>query len=175
MRTSPEPKPIHVAGLNELEQETWLRLVAACMAVMPQLERDLQKAGQLSFFDFRVLDNLFQARDPLTMSELAIRCNSSLSRLSHVARKLEARELMERFASSGDRRVTMAQLTPEGVELVEKMSEDFGNSLRGRVFDHLDEGCLTGTYQSATALLRANDPGHWLLAQERDVTEACLN
>src|SRR5699024_11867259 len=78
------------------EMNFWHRVVAVYMRVLPDLEHDLQKAGKISFFEFQVLDHLSSERSQMSMTRLATRCNSSLSRLSHVARKLEGRGLLTR-------------------------------------------------------------------------------
>lgn len=100
------------------ERGFWHRVVAIYMGVLPDLERDLQRAGKISFFEFQVLDHLASQHGSMTMSQLAARCSSSLSRLSHVARKLEGRKLLTRRLSEADKRVTVAEITFEGRELI---------------------------------------------------------
>lgn len=77
----------------------WHRVVAVYMGVLPELERDLQRAGRLSFFEYQVLEHLSSVDGAMSMTQLSTRCNSSLSRLSHVARKLEGRRLLTRQLS----------------------------------------------------------------------------
>src|SRR5690625_6482499 len=96
------------------ELDGWHRVVAAYMGVLPTLERDLQRAANISFFEFQTLDHLSSVDGAMSMTQLASRCNSSLSRLSHVARKLEARGLLTRRLADYDKRVTVAELTDKG-------------------------------------------------------------
>src|SRR5699024_12023036 len=93
------------------------------------LERELQRAGKIGFFEFQVLDHLACQHGNMTMSQLAARCSSSLSRLSHVARKLETRKLLTRRLSEVDKRVTVAEITVDGQRL---KSEEHTSELQSR-------------------------------------------
>jgi DNA-binding MarR family transcriptional regulator len=72
------------------------------------------------------------------MSALAAKVNSSLSRLSHVVKKLEARGWVERFPSPESRRVTMARLTEEGWRILVDAAPGHVETVRALVFDGLD-------------------------------------
>src|SRR5699024_9227306 len=75
----------------------------------------------LTFFEYTVLGMLAEAADTkLRMSTLAELTNGSLSRLSHVARRLENQGLMTRQPDPADGRATLAVLTDEGRRRVEK-------------------------------------------------------
>src|SRR5699024_12745144 len=73
------------------EMGFWHRVVAIYMAVLRDLERDLQRAGKISFFEFQVLHHLASQHGSMTMSQLAARCSSSLTRSTHLALTLEVR------------------------------------------------------------------------------------
>ena len=119
------------------ELDFWHRVVAVYMGVLPELERDLQKAGKLSFFEYQVLEHLSSIEGAMSMTQLATRCNSSLSRLSHVARKLEGRQLLTRRLSEEDKRVTVAELTEEGRYLVDDIRDVYRQSVETRVLQSL--------------------------------------
>src|SRR5699024_3279468 len=108
------------APQHSAEIESWDRIVAVYMSVLPVLERDLQKVGDICFFEFQVLEHLSTVKGSMTMTQLGGRCHSSLSRLSHVARKLEGRQLLTRRLSDFDKRVTVAELTSQGRHVVER-------------------------------------------------------
>jgi DNA-binding MarR family transcriptional regulator len=74
----------------------------------------------------------------LRMSELAGQVNSSLSRLSHVVKKLEQRGWVERFPCPDSRRVTMARLTPEGWDVLVEAAPGHVETVRSLVFDGLE-------------------------------------
>ncbi|AXR74822.1 MULTISPECIES: MarR family winged helix-turn-helix transcriptional regulator [Auritidibacter] len=154
------------AQLTQKEADIWRRAVAVVMTVGPMIETDLQKAGSLSFFEFQVLSALHDADGALTMSQLAERCNSSLSRLSHVARKLEERDVIIRTPATSDKRVTMAELTPQGEKEVEKVQGRYADSVRRRVLSVFDDEDLETIDDLFSQLLEEIDPDHWLLDYE---------
>lgn len=155
--------------LSEQETEIWRKVVAATMLTAPLLEADLQKAGSLSFFEFQVLSSLKDADGELTMSQLAERCNCSLSRLSHVARKLEERGAINRSQATNDKRVTMALLTEQGKADVTRVEGRYAESIRRRVLDSLTPEGMEAMETLAEALLANIDPSHWLIAEDDDL------
>jgi DNA-binding MarR family transcriptional regulator len=75
--------------LDDDQQRAWRQLLSMIMELPAALESDLQRTTGLTTFEYLVLANLSEADDrTLRMSELAARANSSLSRLSHVVRRL---------------------------------------------------------------------------------------
>ncbi len=155
----------HTASLWTSEElEFWHRVVAVYMGVLPELERDLQKAGRLSFFEFQVLEHLSSIDGPMSMTQLATRCNSSLSRLSHVARKLEGRHLLTRRLSDEDKRVTVAELTKKGRDLVCGIRETYRQSVETRVLQSLSPEELRQVTDLLDSMLRKNEPNHWLFS-----------
>lgn len=151
-----------VRWLSPRERRAWLTLVATHMQLMPTLEADLHLQGAVSFFEYQVLAMLSESDEPLPMSELAARTNSSLSRLSHVARKLEGRGLMARTPSSEDARVTMASITDEGMDEIVRLAPHHVDSVRSRLLDTLDEQDLADIARIGTKILVHLDPDHWV-------------
>ncbi|MFD6812993.1 MarR family winged helix-turn-helix transcriptional regulator [Enteractinococcus coprophilus] len=142
----------------------WHRVVAVYMGVLPELERDLQRAGRLSFFEYQVLEHLSSVDGAMSMTQLSTRCNSSLSRLSHVARKLEGRRLLTRQLSEEDKRVTVAELTAEGRKLVDRTREIYRQSVETRVLQSLSPDELRQVTGLLDSMLRKNEPNHWLFS-----------
>jgi DNA-binding MarR family transcriptional regulator len=92
----------------------------------------------MTHFDYLCLAMLSEADDrTLRMSELAARANASLSRLSHVVKKLEVRGWVERFPCPESRRVTMVRLTPEGWQVLVAAAPGHVETVRSLVFDGL--------------------------------------
>jgi DNA-binding MarR family transcriptional regulator len=101
--------------LDNNEEAAW-RAMAKVMVMLPwALECQLQRDGGLSFIEYHALARL--SEDPnhtLRMSELAGLTNASLSRLSHLVKRLEARGLVRREPDPTDGRFTNAILTKTG-------------------------------------------------------------
>lgn len=148
------------------EMNFWNRIVAVYMGVVPDLERKLQKAGKLSFFEFQVLDHLSTSDGVMSMTQLATRCNSSLSRLSHVARKLEGRELLTRRLSDDDKRVTVAEITDVGRQLIDTLRGVYDEAIESRVIQSLSPEELRQAAELLDKILRRSTPDHWLFSAE---------
>jgi DNA-binding MarR family transcriptional regulator len=76
----------------------------------------------LTFSQAHALRLLDPAR-PLPMSSLAERLFCDASNVTGIADRLEARGLVERRSAEGDRRVKALTLTPDGVELRDRVLE----------------------------------------------------
>lgn len=148
--------------LNSAERRAWLSLIATNLQLMPTLEADLQKHGAVSLFDYQVMAMLSENEGPLPMSELAARTNSSLSRLSHVARKLEQRDWLRRSPSEEDARVTMACLTEHGLEEIKRLAPWHVRSVREHMIDVLDERDLEDLSRVGAKILMHLKPDHWV-------------
>jgi DNA-binding MarR family transcriptional regulator len=105
--------------LSDEEQRAWRPFVALLIKLPATLDAQLQKDAGISQFDYLVLSGLSEAADrTLRMSELAALASSSLSRLSHVVSRLEARGWVRREQRGGDGRFINAVLTEEGWQKV---------------------------------------------------------
>jgi DNA-binding MarR family transcriptional regulator len=79
------------------------------------LESQLERDADLSFLEYYTLARLSEDPDhTLRMSELAAVTNASLSRLSHLVKRLEGRGLVRREPDRSDGRITNAILTDPG-------------------------------------------------------------
>ncbi|WP_026925572.1 MarR family winged helix-turn-helix transcriptional regulator [Glycomyces arizonensis] len=129
-----------VAWLDDAEMETWLALIGVVMRLPNALDEQLRRDARLSHFEYGVLAVLERAEDRTKrMSDLAYLCNGSLSRLSHVARRLEDAGLIERFACPTDGRATLAKLTPHGMDVLAKAAPGHVALVRELIFDALDK------------------------------------
>src|SRR6185437_11423021 len=107
--------------LSEEQQAAWRPFVALLLRLPAALDAQLQKDAGITHFDYLVLSGLSEAPcRTLRMSELAATANSSLSRLSHVVSRLEAKGWVRREACPGDGRFINAVLTDEGWEKVKE-------------------------------------------------------
>jgi DNA-binding MarR family transcriptional regulator len=107
--------------LSDEQQAAWRPFVALLLRLPAALDAQLQKDAGINQFDYLVLSGLSEAPDrTLRMSELAATANSSLSRLSHVVSRLEAKGWVRREPCPGDGRFINAVLTEAGWEKVKE-------------------------------------------------------
>ena len=105
--------------LSDEQQAAWRPFVALLLRLPTALDAELQKDAGITQFDYLVLSALSEAPSrTLRMSDLAATANSSLSRLSHVVSRLEAKGWVRRDAYPSDGRAINAVLTDEGMEKV---------------------------------------------------------
>jgi len=105
--------------LSDEQQAAWRPFVALLLRLPAALDAQLQRDAGITQFDYLVLSGLSEAPGrTLRMSELAATANSSLSRLSHVVSRLEARGWVRREPCPGDGRFINAVLTDEGWQKV---------------------------------------------------------
>ncbi|WAP52286.1 MarR family transcriptional regulator [Arthrobacter sp. ATA002] len=146
--------------LTPEERRAWLALYAVATRLTPTLDADLFKRARITLFDYHVLAMASEAPDrALPMSELAARSNASLSRLSHVVKKLEGRGWMERSPSPADARVTMAALTDGGMAALEGLAPDHVGTVRNLVFDGLDARDVEDLERVGRRILARIEPG----------------
>ncbi len=124
--------------LNDEELQAWLKLAGVMVKLGPALDSQLQRDSDLTHFDYLCLAMLSESEGrELRMSELAARANATLSRLSHVISKLEARGWVERTPCPDSKRVTMVNLTEAGWRVLEKAAPGHVETVRSLVFDGL--------------------------------------
>lgn len=127
-----------VVWLDETEREAWLAFVGVILRLGPALDSQVQNDSGMTHFDYQVLAMLSEASEHrLPMSELAVRVNSSLSRLSHVVKKLESRGWVGRTPAPYSRRVTECTLTRAGYAVLEAAAPGHVGAVRQLVFGGL--------------------------------------
>ena len=124
--------------LNSDEEATW-RAFATVMVRLPwALECQLQREAELSFIEYHALARLSEEADhTLRMGHLAELTNASLSRLSHLIKRLEARGLVRREPDPSDGRVINAILTKAGYAKLVAAAPAHVSTVRALVFDQL--------------------------------------
>ena len=122
--------------LTPEERQAWSALTGMLIKLPTALDAAMAKESGLTFFEYMVLAMLSEEDDgTLRMSILAERTNGSLSRLSHVVRRLEQQGLVERVGAPEDRRATNATLTSEGRSRVEAAAPGHVRFVREVVID----------------------------------------
>lgn len=150
--------------LTPVEREAWLALVSVTTLLPAALDSELQVQAKITLFDYTVLAMLSEAPDHiLPMSELASRTSSSLSRLSHVVKKLEGRGWVMRSRSAEDARVTIAKLTDEGWDTVVSLAPEHVDSVQKLIFQGLDDRDVAELARIGRKLVGRLNPEHWIL------------
>jgi DNA-binding MarR family transcriptional regulator len=145
--------------LSREEEEAW-RAIAKVVVTLPwALECQLQRDADLSFIEYHALARL--SEDPehtLRMSELAILTNASLSRLSHLVKRLETRGFIRREPDSTDGRFTKAILTKSGYAKLVASAPAHVETVRSLVIDPFSASELRQLRESAERLLARIEP-----------------
>lgn len=150
--------------LTPVEREAWLALVSVTTLLPAALDSELQVQAKITLFDYTVLAMLSEAPEHiLAMSQLASRTSSSLSRLSHVVKKLEGRGWVERSRSAEDARVTIAKLTNEGWDTVVSLAPEHVESVQKLIFQGLDDRDVAELARIGRKLVGRLNPEHWIL------------
>lgn len=146
-----EPKP---AWLTPAEMKAWLSLVQLMTWLPWALDEQLRRDAKLSLVEYQVLAVLSESpHGAMRMSSLAELINASLSRLSHVAERLERRDLMRRAPDPSDGRFTNAILTEKGFQTVARAAPGHVAHVRSLVIDVLSPEQLRRLGRDADRIL----------------------
>jgi DNA-binding MarR family transcriptional regulator len=101
--------------LDARQREAWLRFAGLIVVLPAELDAGMQRQAGLTQFEYGVLAGLSeQPERTMRISVLADFARGSLSRLSHLIKRLERRGWVRRELDSEDGRYTNAILTDEG-------------------------------------------------------------
>jgi DNA-binding MarR family transcriptional regulator len=141
--------------LNERERVAWLELVRVFVTLPAALDAQLRRDSNLTQYEYRVLGVLAeQPTRTLGMKSLAVVTNGSLSRLSHVVKRLEVAGHVRRQPNPCDGRLTEAILTDKGFDKVSAAAHGHVEAVRTHVFNRL----TTNQVEQLTVLLRRIAP-----------------
>jgi DNA-binding MarR family transcriptional regulator len=132
-------KPVdETRWLSADEEAAWRTIVQVLVKLPWAVECQLQRDADLSFIEYHALARLSEDPDhTLRMSELALLTNASLSRLSHLVKRLESRGLVRREVDPADGRFTNAILTKTGYQLLVASAPGHVAKVRSLVMDAL--------------------------------------
>lgn len=158
----PRNRRPHATPTNWLtadEEAAW-RTVARLLTRLPwALECQLQRDAGLSFIEYHALAMLSETADHTRrMSDLASVTNASLSRLSHLIKRLEDRGFVRREADPTDGRYTNAILTKAGYEHLVGSAPAHVATVRTLVIDPLTNDEVRQLHETAERILRAVEP-----------------
>ena len=131
--------PHDVRWLDAEEELAWRAGAAMMHKLRWALECQLKRESALSFIEYHALARL--SEEPghtLRMSQLAALTNASLSRLSHLVKRLESWGLVYREPDSSDGRFTNAVLTDKGYSKLVASAPAHVAAVRALVIDEFD-------------------------------------
>ena len=152
-RPERERRQPETVWLDDDQQRAWRQLLSMIMELPAALESDLQRTTGLTTFEYLVLANLSEADErTLRMSQLAASANSSLSRLSHVVRRLEASGSVVKRVCADDGRVSVVELTKAGMRRVAAAAPLHVAKVRELVVEPLTKADLIKLGKAAEAI-----------------------
>ena len=135
MSETDEPPP---KWLTAAELDSWLSLVRLMTWLPWSIDQQLQHDSDLGMVEYQVLAMLSNApARTMRMSSLAEVTNASLSRLSHLVKRLEGRGLVRREPDPADGRFTNAILTEKGFQTLAEAVPGHVAHVRSLVIDVL--------------------------------------
>ncbi len=139
-----------VKWLTAAELDSWLSL-ARLMTWLPwSLDQQLHHDSDLRLVEYQVMAMLSESPERrMRMSSLAEVTNASLSRLSHLIKRLECRGLVRREPDPADGRFTNAILTDEGFGVLADAVPGHVAHVRSLVIDVLSHEQLRRLGQTA--------------------------
>lgn len=130
---SPAPR-----WLSAEEQRAWIAICHLMLQLPSALDAQLQRDSDINLFEYLALSRLSMVpQRTLRMSDLAVLTGGSLSRLSNVIKRLEARGYVRRESDPQDRRSTYAILTDAGWGKVVAAAPGHVDAVRTLVFEPL--------------------------------------
>ncbi len=155
--------PDSPSELTGEDLETWAALATVLEWLPPALDAQLQRDAQLTHFEYGVLYALAAAPEgTLRMSVLAGYANSTLTRLSRAAARLESRGWLRRTPDPTDGRYTLAIITEDGQEKVRQATPGHVEVVRRLVLDRLTTSQTRQLREISQRIARAiRDEGGW--------------
>jgi DNA-binding MarR family transcriptional regulator len=141
--------------LDAEEQRAWRAYMYSWMLLEDRLDRELTREAGISHAYYEILVQLSETEGrALRMSELADRCLSSRSRLSHAVSRLEERGWVRRQVCAEDGRGQLAVLTDAGFAALEAAAPVHVESVRTHLFDQLTPAQIASMREISETLLQ---------------------
>ncbi|MFL4475471.1 MarR family winged helix-turn-helix transcriptional regulator [Paeniglutamicibacter sp. MACA_103] len=124
--------------LNQDEQQLWLEFREFLWGFPRSMDRQLARDAGMSSGEYSVLAAVSQAApDALRPGDLASSLEWDRSRVSHLLRRMEAKGLIERCASSCDGRGQDIKMTESGWNTIRGAAPGHVSFVRETLFDSL--------------------------------------
>ena len=148
--------------LTRDEELAWRSLASMMHKLGWALECQLERDSGLSFIEYHALARLSEEpRRRLRMSELAAVTNASLSRLSHLVKRLEGRGYVRREPDRSDGRFTIAILTGAGYKKLVASAPAHVACVRELVVDEFSATELAQLRRFCDRILARADESEW--------------
>lgn len=162
-REAPNKAP-KVPWLRKSEEPAWRALATLVNQLRRAIDTQLERDAGLSAMEFYSLVRLAEEPDwTLRMSELALVTEASLSRLSHLVKRLEAWGFVRRQTDPTDGRYTTATLTDAGYAKLVASAPAHVKAVRALVIDEFTPTELAQLRGMASRILRRIENSEWKL------------
>jgi DNA-binding MarR family transcriptional regulator len=139
--------------LRRNEMRAWLAFMRVQQRLGYEMNRQLQADSRLSLADYDVLNALSTNSDEcLQVSELAAQIGWERSRVSHHAKRMESRGLVQCDLALQDRRATEIKLTPEGRRAIVDAAPGHVDLVRHLFFEGLPDQLLAPFSEALEAI-----------------------
>lgn len=146
--------------LDADQRSAWLATAAIMISLPAALDSRLQQQSGLSLFEYMVLSVLSEEQNhTMRMTDVAAGVSSSISRLSHVATRLEKRGLVCRARVPGSGRRTTITLTDEGLVTVVAAAPGHVRAVRDLYIDSLEPEDLMTLCRLGASVAERINPG----------------
>ncbi|GAA1952720.1 MarR family winged helix-turn-helix transcriptional regulator [Amycolatopsis minnesotensis] len=146
--------PHGVRWLSDDEMHAWRSYIVATMRLRQRLHRELAERHDVSLTDYEVLVCVAMQPDHrIRMNELATLLGSTKSRLSHQVGRMETDGYLRRVKDPEDRRGVVAELSPEGMALLESAAPTHVEGVRAHLIDLLSTGEQAALGEAFTKVL----------------------
>lgn len=147
--------------LDEKQLAAWLRFAGVLTMLPAELDGEMQRTAGLTQFEYHVLAALSESPGRrMRISRLAAFARGSLSRLSHLIKRLEGRGWVRRELDPEDGRFTNAILTDEGYAKIVATAPGQVELVRRLVVDALTPAQLRQLGEISGRLLDRLKPEH---------------
>ncbi len=146
--------------LTAEEQRIWRSFLGACQSLLGAVDAELIRDAGMPLGYYEILVRLSEAPDrALRMTQLATASTYSKSRLSHAVARLEERGWVERRDCPTDRRGQIAQLTDDGMAVLEASAPGHVDQVRRSLIDVLTPEQVRQLGEICAAVIAAAAPG----------------
>ncbi|CDZ53746.1 MarR family winged helix-turn-helix transcriptional regulator [Neorhizobium galegae] len=122
-------------GKNKPETRLWLRMLSTTKLITTEIRRRLRTEFGATLPQFDLMAQLYREADGLRLGELSKRTMVTNGNVTGLVERLETDGFVQRVTPDGDRRVTVAKLTPAGTELFVAMAAAHEGWLRDIMAD----------------------------------------
>jgi len=146
--------------LDEKQLAAWMRFAGVLTMLPAELDSEMQRTAGLTQFEYHVLAALSESPGRcMRISRLAAFARGSLSRLSHLIKRLEGRGWVRRELDPEDGRFTNTILTDEGYAKIVATAPGHVELVRRLVVDALTPTQLRQLGEISGRLLEQLRPG----------------